>query len=81
MAMKRQHESWGDDIDLARVSADRRSITAGWVVVFVMIALGTVLPPILPLVERGYAVAMHAATASPPRADVFAQCGAADSGS
>jgi hypothetical protein len=81
MAMKRQHEPWADDIDLARVSADRRSIAAGWVVVFVIIALGTVLPPILPLVHSGYAVAMHAAAASPPRADAARACGAADVGS
>jgi hypothetical protein len=47
-----------DDTDLARVSADRRNIAVGWVVVFTFIALGVIAPAVAPMVLNSYAVVM-----------------------
>jgi hypothetical protein len=51
--MKRQHEPWRDEMDIARITADRRNIVTGWIVVFVMIALGAGAPAIAPLMAGG----------------------------
>lgn len=65
--MKTRPEAWRDEVDLARVSADPRSIAVGWVVVFVMIGLGVIAPTLAPLMAGG--VAMTQSTpASPPLA-------------
>jgi hypothetical protein len=78
--MKRQHEPWRDEVDLARLSADPRSVAAGWLVVSVMIALGTVGPTIMRLVEPGPAAATQSVTQKAPKTTLVARCGAANAG-
>lgn len=66
-AMKHRTDPGQDDVDLARVSADPRSIAIGWIVVFAFIALGLVAPVALPIVTHGYA-AMTAPAPAPSAA-------------
>jgi hypothetical protein len=73
--MKRQHEPWRDEMDIARITADRRNIVTGWIVVFVMIALGTVAPAIVPLMAGGSTEAQQSATQTAPETPTVAQCG------
>jgi hypothetical protein len=73
--MKRQHEPWRDEMDIARITADRRNIVTGWIVVFVMIALGTVAPAIEPLMAGGRADAQQSATQTAPETPAVAPCG------
>ena len=79
--MKRQDEPWRDEVDFARLSADRRSIAAGWLVVAVMIALGAVAPAIAPLVGRGHAAATQSVAQHAQRTTLAARCAAPASAS
>jgi hypothetical protein len=79
-APRGQHESWRDDVDLARVAADPRSIAAGWLVVFIMIALGTIGPAVLPLVPGGHAAPIQGAAREVRQADVAARCAVSPAG-
>jgi hypothetical protein len=74
--MKRRDEPWRDEVDLTRLSADRRSIAAGWLVVGVMIALGLVAPTIVPLVGGGHAAAPQSVARHAPTTTLAARCAA-----
>jgi hypothetical protein len=72
--MKRRTDASHDAVDLARASADPRSIAVGWVVVFVFIALGAIAPSLAPLLTGGAAAVREAAAPAAPALTVAAHC-------
>ncbi len=74
--MKRRDESWREEVDLTCLSADPRSIVAGWLVVGVMIALGLVAPAIVPLVGGGHAATTQSVERHAPATTLAARCAA-----